>query len=59
MKNLTLNNGIAIPIIGSGTNTYGKEGNEYRGALRGDTEEVDWAIGNGYRNGKYQARTLF
>ncbi len=50
MKNLTLNDGINIPIIGSGANTFGKEGNEYRGALRGDTKEVDWAIENGYRH---------
>ncbi|REB11601.1 aldo/keto reductase [Sporosarcina sp. BI001-red] len=50
MKNITLNNGVAMPIIGSGTNTYGKEGNEYVGALRGDTQEVDWAIENGYRH---------
>lgn len=39
-----------MPIIGSGTNTYGKEGNQYTGALRGDTQEVDWAIENGYRH---------
>ncbi|MHA6260613.1 aldo/keto reductase family protein [Sporosarcina sp. CAU 1771] len=50
MKDLTLNNGIDIPIVGSGTNTYGKEGNQYAGALRGDTEEIDWAIENGYRH---------
>ncbi|MBD7984886.1 aldo/keto reductase [Sporosarcina sp. Sa2YVA2] len=50
MKERTLNNGIAIPIVGSGTNTYGKEGNQYRGALRGDTQEIDWAIENGYRH---------
>ncbi len=50
MKNLTLNNGLEIPIIGSGTNTYGKAGNQYTGSLRGDTEEVDWAIENGYRH---------
>jgi len=50
LETITLNNDIKIPIIGSGTNTYGKEGNEYRGALRGDTQEVDWAIENGYRH---------
>ncbi|MGN7387871.1 aldo/keto reductase family protein [Sporosarcina sp. SAFN-015] len=50
MKYRTLNNGIDIPIVGSGTNTYGKEGNQYVGALRGDTQEIDWAIENGYRH---------
>lgn len=50
MKTITLNNGVAMPIIGSGTNTYGKVGKEYLGELRGDTQEVDWAIDNGYRH---------
>lgn len=50
MKYSRLNNGIEIPMVGSGTNTYGKEGNQYSGALRGDTQEVDWAIENGYRH---------
>ncbi|WOV86948.1 aldo/keto reductase [Sporosarcina oncorhynchi] len=50
MKNLTLNNGIEVPIIGSGTNTYGKEGNQFAGDLRGDTQEIDWAIDSGYRH---------
>ncbi|MHA6260064.1 aldo/keto reductase family protein [Sporosarcina sp. CAU 1771] len=50
MKYIKLNNGIDIPIIGSGTNTYGKEANQYTGALRGDTQEFDWAIENGYRH---------
>lgn len=50
MENFKLNNDVEIPIIGSGTNTYGKEGNQYSGALRGDTQEIDWAIENGYRH---------
>ena len=50
MKNIKLNNDVEIPIVGSGTNTYGKEGNQYSGALRGDTQEIDWAIENGYRH---------
>ena len=50
MKYSTLNNAIEIPIVGSGTNTFGKEGNQYAGALRGDTQEIDWAIENGYRH---------
>jgi len=50
MKNLKLNNDVKIPIVGCGTNTFGKEGNQYSGDLRGDTKEVDWAIENGYRH---------
>ena len=50
MKHIKLNDEVEIPIVGSGTNTYGKEGNQFSGALRGDTEEVDWAIENGYRH---------
>ena len=50
MQYIKLNNQIEVPIIGSGTNTYGKVDNEYSGALRGDTQEVDWAIENGYRH---------
>lgn len=50
MKSITLNKNARIPIIGSGTNTYGKEGNEYNGALTGSTQEIEWAIENGYRH---------
>lgn len=50
MQTMTLNNGVDIPIVGSGTNTFGKAGNVFGGALRGDTEEIDWAIANGYRH---------
>lgn len=50
MKYIKLNNDVEISVVGSGTNTYGKEGNQFSGALRGDTQEVDWAIENGYRH---------
>ncbi|MBB4825001.1 diketogulonate reductase-like aldo/keto reductase [Sporosarcina luteola] len=50
MKHVKLNNGIEIPIVGCGTNTHGKEGNQFSGSLRGDTQEIDWAIENGYRH---------
>ncbi|WP_033543651.1 aldo/keto reductase family protein [Planococcus sp. CAU13] len=50
MKTIKLNNNVEIPVIGSGTNTYGKVGHEYTGALRGDSQEIDWAIENGYRH---------
>ena len=39
MKTIKLHNDVEIPIIGSGTNTYGKEGNQYSGSLRGDTQD--------------------
>lgn len=50
MKTIQLNDNVEIPIVGSGTNTFGKEGNQFSGNLRGDTEEIDWAIENGYRH---------
>lgn len=50
MKNITLNTGITMPMIGSGTNTFGKIGNVYTAELTGDTREVDMAIANGYRH---------
>lgn len=50
VKVIQLNNGIEIPVVGCGTNTYGKVGNQYAGDLRGDTQEMDWAIENGYRH---------
>jgi diketogulonate reductase-like aldo/keto reductase len=50
MEYIKLNDAARIPIVGSGTNTYGKEGNEFTGTLRGDTQEIDWAIDNGYRH---------
>lgn len=50
MKHLHLNNGIKIPIVGSGTNTFGKENKRYDGELTGDTTEIDMAIKNGYRH---------
>lgn len=50
LETIILNNGLKMPIIGSGTNTFGKEGNQYSGALRGDVQEMEWAIENGYRH---------
>lgn len=50
MKLVKLNNELEIPVVGSGTNTYGKEDNAFKGELRGDTQEIDWAIENGYRH---------
>lgn len=50
MKKIKLNNGVFIPVVGSGTNTFGKKDNSYNEELRGDTQEMDWAIENGYRH---------
>lgn len=49
MKKIKLNNGIEIPLIGIGTNTFGKEGNEYQGELDYNTKELESAIKIGYR----------
>ncbi|MBG9989093.1 aldo/keto reductase [Aerococcaceae bacterium DSM 111176] len=50
MFNKILNNDYEMPIVGSGTNTFGKVDNAYSNPLRGDSLEVDWAIENGYRH---------
>lgn len=50
MKEIQLNNGIRMPIIGTGTNTYGKENNEYTGELNRDFYALESAIDLGYRS---------
>ncbi len=50
MKYIELNTGISIPIVGSGTNTFGKAGGQYAGEINGDTTELMSAIGLGYRH---------
>ena len=50
MRELTLNTGINIPIIGSGTNTFGKVDHQYMGEINGDTTEILSAIEVGYRH---------
>ncbi|MBM7709567.1 aldo/keto reductase [Enterococcus lemanii] len=50
MEYLTLNTGIKIPIIGSGTNTFGKENRDYMGEINHDTKELLVAIALGYRH---------
>lgn len=50
MELKTLNTGIKIPIIGSGTNTFGKKNQEYFGALTNDLSPMKNAIKNGYRH---------
>lgn len=50
MRDIQLNNGIRMPIVGTGTNTYGKENNEYMGELNGDFSALESAINSGYRS---------
>lgn len=50
MKYIELNTGINIPVIGSGTNTFGKSGGQYMGEINGDTTELADAIALGYRH---------
>ncbi|MCC5889231.1 MAG: aldo/keto reductase [Alkalibacterium sp.] len=49
MEKVRLNNGISIPYLGTGTNTYGKENNDYNGELNGNFEALESAIKLGYR----------
>lgn len=50
MKTIKLNTGIEIPVIGSGTNTYGKENHDYMATINNDTTEILSAIDAGYRH---------
>lgn len=49
MKHYTMNNGISIPALGTGTNTYGKENKDFFGDINYDTKELQSAIALGYR----------
>ncbi|MEG0268406.1 MAG: aldo/keto reductase [Carnobacterium sp.] len=49
MENITLANGMSMPIVGTGTNTYGKVENHYNGALNNDFSALESAIKAGYR----------
>lgn len=49
MDYIQINNGLRIPILGTGTNTYGKEKNEYTAELNGDFSALESAIQLGYR----------
>ncbi|WP_232510089.1 aldo/keto reductase family protein [Tetragenococcus halophilus] len=48
--NCYINTGIKLPIIGSGTNTFGKVDHVYKGEINDDTTEILWAIDAGYRH---------
>lgn len=49
VREITLNNNKQIPVLGSGTNTFGKENGDYMGAINNDTTELNDAIQAGYR----------
>lgn len=49
MKYLKMNNGLMIPALGTGTNTFGKENNSFNGTITYDTKELRSAIELGYR----------
>lgn len=50
MEYITLNSGQDMPIVGTGTNTYGKKNNDYNGKLLKDIPELKNAIELGYRS---------
>lgn len=50
MDYVILNNGEKMPMVGTGTNTYGKKGNQYSGELNGDFTALKDAIDLGYRS---------
>ncbi|MCF7924278.1 MAG: aldo/keto reductase [Candidatus Izimaplasma sp.] len=49
MKYLKMNNGLTIPTLGTGTNTFGKENGDFNGKITYDTKELCSAIELGYR----------
>lgn len=49
MRTLTMNNGISIPVLGTGTNTFGKENHVFSAPINDDTTELKTAIELGYR----------
>lgn len=44
-----MNNGLTMPVLGTGTNTFGKENNDFYGKITYDTKELSSAIKLGYR----------
>lgn len=49
MKYLKMNNGLTMPVLGTGTNTFGKENRVFMGDINFDTTELASAIKLGYR----------
>lgn len=50
MEYIKLNSGKKMPLVGTGTNTYGKKNNDYNGELNGDFSALESAIELGYRS---------
>lgn len=50
MEYVTLNNGVKMPIVGTGTNTYGKVNNEFSGDIKNEIPELESALEIGYRS---------
>ncbi|OYW69453.1 MAG: aldo/keto reductase [Aerococcus viridans] len=50
MEFVTLNNGVEMPVLGTGTNTFGKVNGDYFGDINDDTTELLAAIKAGYRS---------
>ncbi len=50
MKQVLLSSQHYIDLIGSGTNTFGKEGGQYMAEINMDTSELNTAIEAGYRH---------
>lgn len=50
MEYQTLSNGLPMPVIGSGTNTFGKVNHDYMGEINMNTDEIESAIKLGYRH---------
>lgn len=50
MEYVTLNSNEKIPILGTGTNTYGKEDSDYYGEPTGQSPDLENAIEIGYRS---------
>ncbi len=49
MKYIKMNNGLMIPVLGTGTNTFGKKNNDFFGTITFDTKELKSSIELGYR----------
>lgn len=47
---ITLNSGVDMPLVGSGTNTFGKKEQDYYGEVTNDISPMVTAIHNGYRH---------
>lgn len=50
MEYITLNNEVKMPIVGTGTNTYGKVNKDYNGELKNEIPELESALELGYRS---------